>query len=182
MTGISVAVVPFDWQVTDTYWVVAHFHYVLFGGAVFGVFAGLHYWFPKMSGRLLSNGLGILQFWLLFIGFNVTFMPLHFLGLIGMPRRVYTYLPNLGWDAPNLISSLGVPFIVLSVLIFLYNVAASLRSGRKAGDDPWDGYTLEWTTTSPPQAYNFVSIPTVRGRRPLYDLKHPNRPDRADAH
>jgi cytochrome c oxidase subunit I len=182
MTGISVAVVPFDWQVTDTYWVVAHFHYVLFGGAVFGVFAGLHYWFPKLTGRMLSNRLGIIQFWLLFIGFNVTFMPLHLVGIIGMPRRIYTYLPNLGWELPNLISSLGVPIIVLSVLIFLYNVAASLRNGVVAGNDPWDGYTLEWTTTSPPQVYNFLTIPTVHGRRPLYDLKHPDRPDRADAH
>ncbi|MCL4465187.1 MAG: cytochrome c oxidase subunit I [Chloroflexi bacterium] len=179
MTGISVAVVPFDWQVTDTYYVVGHFHYVLFGGAVFGMFGGLHYWFPKMTGRLLSERLGHVQFWLLFIGFNLTFMPLHLLGLMGMPRRIFTYLPNLGWDIPNLVSALGVPFIVLSVLVFLYNVSVSLRRGALAGNDPWNAVTLEWLASSPPAPYNFAEIPTVRGRRPLYDLKHPDRPDAA---
>ncbi|MHB1132292.1 MAG: cytochrome c oxidase subunit I [Chloroflexota bacterium] len=179
ITGISVAVIPFDWQVTDSYYVVGHFHYVMFGGSVFGLFGGLYYWFPKMSGRLLSDRLGQLQFWLVFIGFNLTFMPLHLLGFIGMPRRIYTYLPGLGWDLPNLISSIGVPFIVASVIVFLYNVFVSLRRGQVAGNDPWDGYTLEWLTTSPPQPYNFVDIPTVTGRRPLYDMKHPDRPDAA---
>jgi cytochrome c oxidase subunit I len=177
MTGISVAVVPFDWQVTDTYYVVGHFHYVLFGGSVFGMFGGLHYWFPKMTGRLLSERLGHWQFWLLFVGFNLTFMPLHILGLSGMPRRVYTYLPNLGWDTANLISSIGVPFIVASVLVFLYNVFASLRTGERAGDDPWNAFTLEWLASSPPAPYNFAEIPVVHGRRPLYDLKHPDQAD-----
>ena len=182
LTGITVAVVPFDWQVTDSYYVVAHFHYTLFGGAVFAAFAGLHYWFPKITGRLLSDGLGKVQFWLLFIGFNTTFMPLHLVGLLGMPRRYYTYAPGLGWETPNLISSLGVTFIVLSLVIFFANVWTSLRSGKVAGEDPWDAWTLEWATTSPPQPYNFATIPTVHGRRPLWDQKHPESPDAVHEH
>lgn len=177
LTGIMVATVPWDWQVTDSYFVVAHFHYTLFGGTVFGVFAGLHYWFPKMSGKMLSDRLGKLQFVLLFIGFNTTFLPLHLAGILGQPRRYYTFPAGVGWEAPNLISTLGVTFIIVSVLVFLYNVFASLRGGVPAGDDPWDAWTLEWATASPPPVYNFAEMPTVRGRRPLWDRKHPEAPD-----
>jgi cytochrome c oxidase subunit 1 len=179
LTGVMVAIVPFDWQVHSTYFVIAHFHYTLFGGSVFGIFAGLYYWYPKITGKMFNESLGKLQFWLLFIGFNTTFLPLHLVGLLGQPRRYYTWAPGLGWEAPNLISSLGVTFIVLSLLIFLYNMLSSLRNGRPAGDDPWDAWTLEWSTSSPPQPYNFLTIPTVRGRRPLWDRKHPDRPDPA---
>jgi cytochrome c oxidase subunit 1 len=131
---------------------------------------------------MLSDRLGHAHFWLLFVGFNVTFMPLHLLGLLGMPRRVYTYAPNLGWEAPNLISTLGVPFIVLSLLVLIANVVMSLRNGKMAGDDPWDAWTLEWMSSSPPAPYNFASIPSVHSRRPLWDLKHPDRPDSALGH
>ncbi len=171
LSGISVAVVPIDFQVTDTYYVVAHLHYVLFGGTVFAIFAGIFYWFPKITGRLLDDRLGKWQFWIMLVGFNLTFFPMHILGLIGMPRRVYTYGSGLGWDVWNLIETVGAFILMVAVLIFLWNFFASLLRGEAAGGDPWDGQTLEWTTTSPPPSYNFAVIPTVHSRRPAWDLK-----------
>jgi cytochrome c oxidase subunit I len=177
ITGVSFAVVPVDWQVTDTYYVVAHMHYVLFGGTLFAVFAGTYYWFPKMTGRLLNERWGKLHFWLTFIGFNTTFLIQHVLGLVGMTRRVYTYPDLPGWGVMNLISTIGAFILLVSVLVFLGNVYLSLRRGEVAGDDPWDAWTLEWATTSPPPLENFKRIPPVRSARPLWDLKHPEDPD-----
>jgi cytochrome c oxidase subunit I len=169
LSGIMFAAIPFDWQVTDTYFVVAHFHYVLIGGAVFPIFAGLHYWLPKMTGRMLSEGLGRLEFALVFIGFNLAFFPMHVTGLLGMPRRVYTYMPGLGWDGLNLLSTIGAFVLGLGVLVFLVNVILSQRHGDLAGDDPWGGSTLEWAMSSPPPPYDFRRIPVIRGRDPLWD-------------
>jgi heme/copper-type cytochrome/quinol oxidase subunit 1 len=177
LTGVSLAVVPLDWQFTDSYYVVAHMHYVLFGGTVFGVFAGAYYWFPKMTGRLLSERLGKLHFALVFVGFHLTFMPQHFLGLMGMPRRVFTYGADTGWAPLNLLSTAGALIMALGVAVFVWNVALSLRSGRPSGDDPWNAWTLEWTTTSPPPPENFSAEPSVTSKRPLWDLKNPERPD-----
>jgi cytochrome c oxidase subunit I len=177
LTGVMLAVVPFDWQLTDTYFVVAHFHYTLVGGTVFLVFAGVYYWFPKATGHMLSERLGKWHFWLFTIGFNMTFIPLHFAGMLGMPRRVYTYLAGRGLEHWNLVASIGMAFQVAGILCFVWNVAQSLRRGALAGDDPWDAWTLEWDTTSPPPVYNFATLPVVRSRRPLWDLKHPEDPD-----
>jgi cytochrome c oxidase subunit I len=177
LTGIMLAVVPFDWQLSDSYFVVAHFHFVLIGGILFNIFAALYYWFPKATGRMLSETLGRWHFWLLVIGFNLTFVTLHFAGILGMPRRIYTYPADRGWDLWNLVATLGVPLQAAAVLLFLINVIISLRRGKPAGDDPWDAWTLEWTTTSPPPSYNFETPPEVRSRRPLWDLKHPDDPD-----
>jgi cytochrome c oxidase subunit I len=177
LNGAALAVVPFDYQVTDSYFVVAHLHYVLFGGSVFGIFGGIYYWFPKMTGRLLGDRLGQVQFWLMMIGVNLTFFPMHLLGLLGMPRRIYTYPDNLGWNLDNLLASIGAFIIAASVLVFLWNLFVSLSNGQKAGDDPWDAFTLEWDTSSPPVHYNFLTIPTVRSRRPFYDKKNPDIAD-----
>jgi cytochrome c oxidase subunit I len=177
LNGAALAVVPFDYQVTDTYFVVSHLHYVLFGGTAFAVFAGIFYWFPKMSGRLLNERLGKLQFWLMLIGVNLAFFPMHILGLLGMPRRVYTYPDNLGWGPLNLLSTIGAFTIAVAIMVFVWNFVITLRSGEKAGDDPWDAYTLEWDTSSPPKAYNFEVIPSVRSRRPFYDKKNPEIAD-----
>jgi cytochrome c oxidase subunit 1 len=177
LTGIMLAATPFDWQLTDSYFVVAHFHYVLIGGLLFTIFAAMYYWFPKATGRMLSETLGRWHFWLLVIGFNLTFGPQHLLGILGMPRRIYTYAPGRGWELWNLLSSLGVVFQALAVLFFVWNVIRALRQGALAGDDPWDAWTLEWTTTSPPPEYNFEMLPEVRSRRPLWDVKHPYDPD-----
>ncbi|MBI4319914.1 MAG: cytochrome c oxidase subunit I [Chloroflexi bacterium] len=182
LTGVMLATVPLDWQVTDSYFVVAHFHYTLVGGALFGMFAGLYYWFPKITGHMLGEGLGKLHFWLLLVGFNTTFFPLHLLGLLGMPRRIYTYPPGLGWETLNLVSTIGAFVIALSVVVFLWNFFASMRRLEPAGDDPWDAWTLEWATTSPPPEHNFVGTPIVRSRRPLWDQKHPEAPDWAHRH
>ncbi|MGH2757866.1 MAG: cytochrome c oxidase subunit I, partial [Actinomycetota bacterium] len=162
LSGVSHAIVPHDTQQTDTYYIVAHFHYVLFGGAIFGLFAGLHYWWPKFFGRMLSDGLGKLQFWLMFIGFNLAFAPMHILGLQGQPRRTYTYPEGMGWDTWNFIETIGAFVIGLSALVFLVNVVASRRRGQEAGGDPWDGRTLEWSMPSPPPEHNFDEIPIVR--------------------
>ena len=177
LTGIILSVVPFNWQLTDSYFVVAHFHFVLVGSLIFTVFGAIYYWFPKVTGRMLSERLGRWHFWLFVIGFNLTFLPMHWAGMLGMPRRIYTYPADRGWDFWNLISSLGVPFQAAAVLVFLINVAISLRRGARAGSDPWDAWTLEWATTSPPPAYNFEIAPVVASRRPLWDLKHPDDPD-----
>jgi cytochrome c oxidase subunit I len=177
LTGIMLASAPWNFQLTDSYFVVGHFHFVLIGGTLFGTFAGIHYWFPKVTGRMLSERLARWQFWLLYIGFIVTFVPMHISGILGMPRRVYTYDADRGWAFWNQLTTLGALIQVPSFLIFLYNVVWSLRRGKPAGDDPWNAWTLEWTTTSPPPSYNFEQIPTVRSRRPLWDLKHPDDPD-----
>ena len=168
ITGIMVASTAFDWQVHDTYFVVAHFHYVLFGAVVFPVFAAIHFWFPKISGRKLGERLGKWSFWTIFAGFNLTFFPMHIVGLDGMPRRVYTYLDGLGWTPINVLATIGAFLTALGVFFVLWNVLASLRFGEKAGANPWDGATLEWLASSPPQVYNFLSLPVVRGREALW--------------
>ena len=177
LTGIMLATVPVDWQLTDTYFVVGHFHFVLFGGTLFAIMSAVYYWFPKATGRMLSERLGRWNFWLLLIGFNLTFLPMHISGILGMPRRIAYYLPDRPWTLWNQMSTIGVLFQAAAFLFFFCNVAVSLWRGQRAGDDPWDAWTLEWATTSPPPAYNFETIPTVRSRRPLWDLKHPEDPD-----
>jgi heme/copper-type cytochrome/quinol oxidase subunit 1 len=172
INGAFSAVVPVDFALHDTYWVVAHLHYVLFGGSVFGVFAGIYYWFPKMSGRMLNETLGKVQFVLMFIGFNLTFFPMHILGLDGMPRRIADYSSTAGWNQLNLLATVGSLLIGISILPFLWNVFISLRNGKIAGDDPWEANTLEWATSSPPPPYNFDRIPPIRSERPLFDLRH----------
>jgi cytochrome c oxidase subunit I len=175
--GILLATVPFDFQVTDSYFVVGHFHSTLFGGTAFGLLASTYYWFPKFTGRMLNERLGRLHFVLTVIGFLVTFQSMHIVGLLGMPRRIYTYAPGLGWDTLNMVSSIGGYVIALSILVFLFNIVQSLRKGEQAPADPWDGYTLEWATESPPRHGNFESVPPVRGRRPMWDRKYPDRAD-----
>jgi cytochrome c oxidase subunit I len=177
LSGVSLAVVPFDWQITDTYYVVAHIHYVFFGGSALGIFSAIYYWFPKATGKLLSEKLGVWNFWLVFLGLNLTFFPMHMLGLLGMPRRQWTYHEGLGWTVYNFIETIGAFIIALGVLVFIINLVVSFRSGARAGADPWDAWTLEWATASPPPEYNFVKTPVVRSRRPLWDLKHPDDQD-----
>ncbi len=172
INGAFSAAVPVDFALHDTYWVVAHLHYVLFGGSVFGVMAGLYYWFPKMTGRMLGEGLGKVQFVLMFIGFNLTFFPMHQLGLMGMPRRIEDYASNAGWNDLNLAATIGGFTIALSILPLLWNVFSSLRGGKIAGDDPWEANTLEWATSSPPPPYNFDHLPEIRSERPLFDARH----------
>lgn len=169
LTGVMVASVPFDTQVHDTYFVVAHFHYVLIGGAVFPLLGAIHYWFPKITGKMMSESLGRSSFWLIFIGFNATFFPMHILGLQGMPRRIYTYQPDLPWHGLNLFVSLSAIFLTIGFLLFFVNAISSLRGGVTASDNPWDAPTLEWATTSPPPSYNFALIPVVGGLHPVWE-------------
>jgi cytochrome c oxidase subunit 1 len=177
LTGIMLATSPFDWQLHDSYFVVGHFHFTLVAGLVFGLFAGMYYWFPKVSGRMYNERLGKWHFWLFVIGVQLTFIPMHFLGFLGMPRRIYTYAPDRGWDLWNLIATSGLLFQIPATLIFVWNIVHSSIKGEPAGDDPWDAWTLEWATTSPPAEYNFETIPEVLSSRPLWDLKNPNDPD-----
>jgi cytochrome c oxidase subunit I len=177
LTGIMLASAPFDWQLSLSYFVVAHFHYVIVGGILFAVFAAFYYWYPKMTGRMLNEPLGKLHFWLFFLGFHATFDVMHFAGILGMPRRIYTYEPRPGWETLNLIVTIGAFIQGVAILVFVANLIYSYFRGPKAGNDPWDAWTLEWSVSSPPPAYNFASIPVVDSRRPLWDLKHPEDPD-----
>src|SRR4051794_3966656 len=173
LTGVMVASVPFDTQVHDTYFVVAHFHYVLIGGAVFPLLGAIHYWFPKLTGRMMSEALGRWSFWLIIVGFNATFFPMHILGLEGMPRRIYTYQPDLPWHGLNLFVSLSAVILTAGFLLFFINVLRSARFGEVAPDNPWDAATLEWATTSPPPSYNFALIPVAGSLPPLWEARDP---------
>ena len=172
LSGVTHASPPADAQQQDSYYIVAHLHYVLFGGSIMGLLAGIYYWFPKVTGRMLNDNLGKLHFWLVMFGSNLTFFPMHILGLVGMPRRVYTYSATSGFEAYNLLQTVGAFILAASFLIFLHNVFSSLRKGARAGKDPWDGRTLEWTIPSPPPHYNFVEIPAIHSREPAWDMKY----------
>ncbi len=177
LSGVGFAVVPIDWRLTDSYFVVAHIHYVFIGASLMCGLAGAYYWFPKITGKMLSEKIGKWQFWLFIIGFNGTFFVFHFLGLLGMPRRVFTYpdLPYLG--SLNMFSTLSSFILGFSIFLFIFNIFYSLKKGKEAGDNPWDAWTLEWLTTSPPQLKNFDNVPLVKSRRPLWDLNNPDDPD-----
>jgi cytochrome c oxidase subunit I len=177
LTGIMLSSSPFNWQLTGSYFVVAHFHYVIVGAILFTIFGAFYYWFPKMSGRMYHEGLAQAHFWLFLIGFHLTFDFMHIPGILGMPRRIYTYEPGRGWDIWNLIVTIGVSFQIAGTMAFVAGLLWSMFKGEPAGDDPWDAWTLEWSTTSPPPDYNFATIPVVESRRPLWDLKHPEDPD-----
>jgi cytochrome c oxidase subunit I len=177
LTGIMLASAPFDWQLSLSYFVVAHFHYVIVGGILFALFAAFYYWYPKITGRMLNETLGKLHFWIFLLGFHLTFDVMHIPGVLGMPRRIYTYEPRPGWETLNLIITIGAFIQGIAILVFVMNLIVSYFKGPKAGNDPWDAWTLEWSVSSPPPAYNFASIPVVASRRPLWDLKHPEDPD-----
>jgi cytochrome c oxidase subunit I len=177
LTGIMLSIAPWNWQLHNSYFVIAHFHYTLTGSFVFCMFAGIYYWYPKITGRMLSEKLGKWHFWLFFIGFHLTFDTMHFVGMLGMPRSIYTYQVDRGWNALNFWISMGGILQGIAVLILAWNLIESYLRGKEAGSDPWDAWTLEWSTPSPPPAYNFAVEPVVRSRRPLWDLKHPNDPD-----
>jgi cytochrome c oxidase subunit I+III len=171
ITGVMTAAVPFDWQVHDSYFVVAHLHYVLIGGVVFPIFAAFYYWLPKFTGKMLSERLGRWNFWLMFIGFNIAFFPMHIVGLMGMPRRVYTYAADSGWHIYNLISTIGAFILFFGILIFAVNVIVSMKKGEPAGPNPWGGDSLEWALPSPPPNYGFAIAPIIRSRNPLWEQK-----------
>jgi cytochrome c oxidase subunit 1 len=177
LTGIMLSASPFNWQLTGSYFVVAHFHYVIVGAILFTIFGAFYYWFPKMSGRMYNETLAKWHFWLFVIGFHLTFDSMHIPGMLGMPRRIYTYEPGRGWDIWNLIVTIGTVVQAIAILIFVFNLLWSMFKGALAGNDPWDAWSLEWSTTSPPPDYNFATIPVVESRRPLWDLKHPEDPD-----
>jgi cytochrome c oxidase subunit 1/cytochrome c oxidase subunit I+III len=169
VSGFVTGSVPVDWQLTDTYWVVAHIHYVLIGINLFPVIGAVYFWFPKITGRMLDERLGKLNFWVMFIGFNLGFFPMHFTGLMGMPRRIYTYPAGLGWTTLNVITTIGSVILAIGILMFFINVFISLRRGIIAGPNPWDAPSLEWSVSSPPPPYNFAVIPSVASRRPLWE-------------
>ena len=180
ITGVMLAVPPFDAQAQDSYFVVAHFHYVMGGGALLSFFAGIYYWFPKMTGRMLNERLGKVIFALVVGGFHIVFFPQHFLGLMGMPRRIQTYESNLGWDGYNLLSSIGAAILGLGVLLFFFSLLRDLRAGKIAGDDPWGGRTLEWSISSPPPHYDFGDLPVVTDRDPVWLARHPELVEHRD--
>jgi cytochrome c oxidase subunit 1 len=172
LSGVMHSSAASDAQQQDTYFIVAHLHYVLFGGSIMALLGGIYYWFPKFTGRLMDETLGKINFWLVFIAMNITFFPMHFTGLNGMPRRIYTYDSGMGWDLWNAVSSAGAFMLGAGILLFLYNAIKSATSGEVASADPWDGRTLEWSISSPPPEYNFEQIPTVHGRDPFWAQKH----------
>jgi cytochrome c oxidase subunit 1 len=177
LTGIIQAAAPVDWQLSLSYFVVAHFHYVIVGGILFALFAAFYYWYPKVTGRMLNETLGRWHFWLFVLGFHLCFDLMHIPGLLGMPRRIYTYEPGRGWDTWNFLITLGAFLQAAAILVFIANLVLSRSRGALAGNDPWDAWTLEWSVSSPPPAYNFATIPRVGSRRPLWDLKHPEDSD-----
>ncbi|HEX5396202.1 MAG TPA: cbb3-type cytochrome c oxidase subunit I, partial [Candidatus Limnocylindria bacterium] len=182
ISGVMMASAPVDFHLQDTYFAVAHLHYVFFGGSVFGVFAATYFWFPKMTGRRLNERLGKVHFWLHFIGFNLTFFPMHSLGITGMPRRVADYDPtNTGWMILNSLETVGAFIIAISIFPFLINVIATFINGERVGDDPWEANTLEWATSSPPPPHNFDKLPPIRSERPVFDLRHRDDAERLGA-
>jgi cytochrome c oxidase subunit 1 len=174
MTGVMVASPPIDFQARDSYFLVAHFHYTIGGGSLFAIFAAIYFWFPKIFGFRLNETLGKWHFWLMFVGFNVTFFPMHFLGVMGMVRRIYTYPDLPGWTELNAIATVGAAMQGVAVLVFLWNLVASARARVPAGDNPWDAYSLEWATSSPPPEFNFTSLPPIGSERPTFDMNHPD--------
>ena len=181
ITGVMLASAPIDFHAQDTYFVVAHMHYVLGGGSLFAIFAGLYYWFPKMTGVRLRERTGKIFFWLLFAGFNLTFFPMHLAGLRGMQRRIADYPANVGWTWLNELATVGSILMAVAVLVFVWNIVESIRRREPAGDDPWGGYSLEWATSSPPPEHNFTWLPPIRSERPVFDWRHRDDPAAAAA-